>query len=107
MSEVVELTGTAGTLDNDIILTIGNFSDYMSITVGCIAGTVDFEGTVDGTNWFPVAGHDVGATAGTTDVLSIATGNAVVIDMIPLKQLRINQSGVTASNANVIALTYE
>lgn len=92
-------TGTAGTNDNDVVYLSGDVSDYDACIIECTAGTVDVDVSLDGTNWIVgVAARSLKATAQTTFVTSIASGDAIEVAG-HYKLIRVLQAGVTPSNA--------
>lgn len=93
-------TGAAGTNDNDIIYTSPDVSAFNEIAIECIAGTVDLEVSLDGTNFnaTPPAVLLADATAVGTYSLTIANGKIGILRM-HVKKFRIRQNGATAANA--------
>jgi len=101
-TDLITLEGTIGTNDNDVVyLSEENISRYDYHIVQCIAGTVEIDATVDGTNWvLAISGRDVRGTALATYVREVASGGAMEIPG-RYKRVRVLQKGATASNAVV------
>lgn len=92
-------TGTQGEADNAVVYLSGDVSDYDTCIIECMAGTVDVDVSLDGTNWITtVAARSLKATAQTTFVTSIASGGAIEIAG-HYKLIRVLQAGATPSNA--------
>jgi hypothetical protein len=93
--------GTAGVNAGDVIYTSLEDSfnaHYIEVT----AATVSFEATVDGTNWFAIAAHELDQVAAATNVLT--TTKDVVIKG-RFMGVRVLQSGATAANARGFSVT--
>ena len=71
--------------------------------VGTFTGTVTFEGTVDNTNWFAVAGNATNATASTTLVTTATAAGAFRFNTIGMTRLRMRVSAYTSGSLAVVS----
>lgn len=96
-----DTVGAAGTNDNDVIYASGDVSGYNYHIIEATAGTVSIDITIDGTNWIAdVAVTDIVTTTPATRVVTLASGSVGILEG-KFKNIRILQSGDTASNARV------
>ena len=97
----LQVTGAAGTNDNDVVYTSGDITTYNVHYVEATAGTVDVDVSIDGTNWIAaVAGVSLVTTTPATRAIDAASGVCLRIEG-KFKKLRVNQKGAVASNARI------
>lgn len=95
----LEFLGTAGVLDNDVVYTSPDVSGYNVHYIEAIAGTIDIDVTLDGTNWIPaVAAVSLVTTTPATRVVEAASGVCLELRG-KFKKIRVLQKGAVASNA--------
>lgn len=96
-----DTAGSAGTNDNDVIYTSGALDNYNYHIIEATAGTVSIDVSIDGTNWIAdVAVVDVTTTTPATRVVTLASGSMGILEG-KFKNIRVLQSGATASNARI------
>ena len=98
----LDLLGTVGVNDNDVVYTSPDVSAYNVHIIECTAGTVDIQVSVDGTNFntthAAVLLHDDVTLAGGVFVVTIASGKVGILRG-KYRKIKILQNGATASNA--------
>ncbi len=95
----LDWVGAAGAADNAVVYTSPDVSAYNVHYIECTAGTVDIDVSLDGTNWIAaVAGVSLVTTTPATRVVEAANGVCLEVRG-KFKAIRVNQKGVTASNA--------
>lgn len=81
---------------------VGVFDSYSELTVqatGMVSGTLNFEGTIDGSNWKALLGTNVtsGSAAATTTAAGIYR-----LDVTGLASVRVRASGITTNTTDTI-----
>ena len=93
----VTASGTLGAINATVALALGGgYSGAVVQITGTWVGTIQFEGTVDGTNWLPING----VFAGTSAPAPTVTANGI-IRLTPggLAQFRVNMTAFTSGSA--------
>ena len=95
-----------GTITSQTTTTLGEGSlqsnSFLGIQLtGTFSATVEFEGTIDGTNWFDVAVLPYGSLYDPTDAVTSATAaGAWRLDASGLTSVRLNCSTYTSGTVN-------
>lgn len=98
-------TGTAGALNAAVTLPCAEADHVVASVTGTFTGTLTFEGSLDGTNWFAVTGNALSNTSSTTNVATTTTAGAFRFNTVGIQQLRLRMSAYTSGTATVTAST--
>lgn len=72
------------------------------LTATALTGTITFEATVDGTNWFAVGGHIPSVAFGGAVVASLTAAGVVRLDVTEYQAVRARCSAWTSGTAVVL-----
>ncbi|MCS7038032.1 MAG: hypothetical protein NZP34_00340 [Caldilineales bacterium] len=85
---------------NGAVLNTGGYVTATAQVTGTFTATVNWEASLDGTNWFPVRATDL---AGGTEATSTGSAGLYRINLFGILFLRARISGYTSGSVTVLA----
>lgn len=95
-------SGTLGALNANVALALNGASGFAVDLRNAFTGTITFQGTIDGTNWFPLAVIPAGSGANTASVTTATAAGAWVGNANGLQQVRANCTAYTSGSLTAV-----
>ena len=98
----IQATGSLGALNANVELVLGGAAGFVVDLRGTFSATVTFQGTIDGTNWFPVAVLPAGGSVNVATVTTATAAGAWAGSASGFLRVRAIATAYTSGTANVV-----